>query len=106
MAKQIFQEQNISTIPRHKRNKMHLQEIKKLTDKVKELSEKMEDKQSSIGAKRVISNLEEKVKELKKEKMQLRCEIDRSKHSTHNTSGKCIDDDHLTKQHLCISIIL
>lgn len=91
MAKQIFQERNINSSETEKQQ--HLREIKQLTDKVKELNEKLEDKQSSIEDKRVVvSNLEKKVEELKKENMELRCELDRSKHNTHNTTGKCIGD--------------
>ena len=42
MAKQIFQEQN--TTNSETQRQQHLQEIKKLTDKVKELGEKLDDK--------------------------------------------------------------
>ena len=59
---------------------------------MKELNEKLEDKQSSIEAKGVVWNLEEKVKELERENMELRCKLDRSKQNTHNTTGKCIGD--------------
>lgn len=41
MAKQIFQERNINSSETEKQK--HLQEIKQLTDKVKELNEKLED---------------------------------------------------------------
>ena len=55
----------------------HLQEIKELTGKVKELSDKLEDKE--LDAKRVvITNLEEKGKVLEEENTQLRCELDQS----------------------------
>ena len=58
MARQIFQERNINSSKTEKQQ--HLQEIKQLTDKVKELNKQLKDKQSSIEAKRVVvSNLEE-----------------------------------------------
>lgn len=62
IAKTIFQERNTNVINYSETQKQrHLQEIKELTGKVKELSDKLEDKESSIDAKRVvITNLEEK----------------------------------------------
>ena len=74
-----FRERNSNSSETEKQQ--HLQEIKKLTDKVKELNKNLEDKQSSIEAKRVVIwNLEEKVKELEGENMELKCKLDRSKH--------------------------
>lgn len=61
MAKQIFKEWNINS------SETENNTYWKSTDKVKELNEKLEDKQSFIEARRfVISNLEENVKELEK----------------------------------------
>ena len=60
IAKTIFQERNTNVINYSETQKQrHLQEIKELTGKVKELSDKLEDKE--LDAKRVvITNLEKK----------------------------------------------